>query len=1162
MKKLYLILLLLIACIAGFGQNKIFRANASNTVIDARLGARLNFLLPQYLDTTAANVDKGIDSCGALIYTYTGNFVWYRACSPKRWIKIIAGASIDNIYTIDGSLTGNRLLTGAGYKLGFTGLDSFYIRYGTTKRFEIGALGTSMVSPDYQTLVSVLDNGINLLTTTGNGMQVNDTSIRGFGHVRFPGLSGTGSATDDSIVVWRNGNNGELRKLNPSALNYTAGNGMTLTSRVFSAGGATTAPVIYNTTGDKWFYWQDTLASAVGSMFVHGKRSSDLGFSVLNVADYGLGIGSIAHPVASFLAPNITAGHLAYITLGKSANAGNTNEAFLTFMYQGNNSDSNRLMLSFANNVRPFYVSPLGRVGIMTPFPLKTFHSTGTMRLESLGAASTDTTTYKPLGIASNGDVIPMTYWPGSGAGGTNPADSVQDYTGLRAYTGTAKYLVNTDSRTGGLFYRVAAGSENGAALIVATNGIKWQRMFDNVHWKPEFFEILGYDENGAAYNRLTGTGIGSEAEAIDKICKIAGREAIIEYIPNKTYPIDRYVRAIQRQLHIGGIWQRATPVTTLLTNNEAINSTTVEVVDASNFQTGMGFLIKGAGTTGDYNTTSSGTAGVEYHTITSISGNTLTISGSVYPISKAMLAGDTVVSVSSLIYRENSILGSSDTNNIVYLRNMTFDGNKAANRYFTDYQQPATIEMFGGYIEAQSCTFKNIPGENLYMAGGRFVNCFAYYTEGSVFHGTNNQQTIDSIYQDLYVENLVADSIGLGDPNKQGHSEGTLVTGSTKTMNSLFVNCIVKNAGQFTGSTKVKPLFAVMTADDGIVSVTGGHYEKCAALGSWRGIDSLTAKGKRMTIQGATFMDCNYLEMTGTNIRQGNGLDGLLITNNKFRNVRFYFADIANFEFSNNEVSYDSLTYIAWRETLASGSTGTTWGGMGQGATMYLSPSMDRVTIKNNSFSAFANDSIATGINVTLDNTVITKDGASSTNFYYGQNFDISGNRFNGFRNTLATGITAYTKSTVGWTYNDNFVAMGKGSGYAADYTVGIRVPPGAIANNNTVVNFYNTAYSWPFVAEGVSANQTTIIGSILTNNKVYGNMTNAYYISPFDNSPYNVTLKNNTRTGGIITGGALGLANSFRTGNDILDSGNLPSLTAPINPVTHRVRENKSNY
>lgn len=59
-----------------------------------------------------------------------------------------------------------------------------------------------------------------------------------------------------------------------------------------------------------------------------------------------------------------------------------------------------------------------GNVGIGTTTTSAKLHTVGTVRHASLGTASTDTTTYKPLGIDTNGDLIPMTIWPGGGGGG------------------------------------------------------------------------------------------------------------------------------------------------------------------------------------------------------------------------------------------------------------------------------------------------------------------------------------------------------------------------------------------------------------------------------------------------------------------------------------------------------------------------------------------------------------------------------------------------------------------------------------------------------------------------------------------------------------------------------------------------------------------------
>jgi len=70
-----------------------------------------------------------------------------------------------------------------------------------------------------------------------------------------------------------------------------------------------------------------------------------------------------------------------------------------------------------ANNYAIIVPASEGSVGIGTSTPAKIFHTVGTVRHEILGTASGDTTTNKPVGINSSGDIIPMTYWPGGGGG-------------------------------------------------------------------------------------------------------------------------------------------------------------------------------------------------------------------------------------------------------------------------------------------------------------------------------------------------------------------------------------------------------------------------------------------------------------------------------------------------------------------------------------------------------------------------------------------------------------------------------------------------------------------------------------------------------------------------------------------------------------------------
>jgi len=121
MKYIFIILICFLG-IAGYSQPITNRANSITTVQDARLKALLNLYIPLYLDTTQANTNKGLDTTGAIIYTYTGNTLWYRTVF-KGWVSLSSssGSSV-NIYNSDGELTGNRTIKGDNLNLLFDSL--------------------------------------------------------------------------------------------------------------------------------------------------------------------------------------------------------------------------------------------------------------------------------------------------------------------------------------------------------------------------------------------------------------------------------------------------------------------------------------------------------------------------------------------------------------------------------------------------------------------------------------------------------------------------------------------------------------------------------------------------------------------------------------------------------------------------------------------------------------------------------------------------------------------------------------------------------------------------------------------------------------------------------------------------------------------------------
>jgi len=132
MKKVIIFIFIILICFKGLAQPIINRASATNTVQDGRWMGQYNAFMPRYNDTTSANLQKGIDSCGALIYTRDVAAIWFRACtgySSRVWIQIQpAGSSSgqnpwliggnNGLFTspVDPQYAGTKTVQGFGFK--------------------------------------------------------------------------------------------------------------------------------------------------------------------------------------------------------------------------------------------------------------------------------------------------------------------------------------------------------------------------------------------------------------------------------------------------------------------------------------------------------------------------------------------------------------------------------------------------------------------------------------------------------------------------------------------------------------------------------------------------------------------------------------------------------------------------------------------------------------------------------------------------------------------------------------------------------------------------------------------------------------------------------------------------------------------------------------
>jgi hypothetical protein len=164
MKKLLTILFTFL-CFASQAQKIIARAGVANTVQDERLAAKKNIILPRYNDTTQANATLGLDSCGAAIYTRDDNKIWYRQCSPKKWVEVLGAAGGGN----NCGLNSGGLVTWAGTGLTFDVTAASYCINNNSYNFAGGAITLNAADPTLDRFDAIV------LTNTGTVAKITGT---------------------------------------------------------------------------------------------------------------------------------------------------------------------------------------------------------------------------------------------------------------------------------------------------------------------------------------------------------------------------------------------------------------------------------------------------------------------------------------------------------------------------------------------------------------------------------------------------------------------------------------------------------------------------------------------------------------------------------------------------------------------------------------------------------------------------------------------------------------------------------------------------------------------------------------------------------------------------------------------------------------------------
>ncbi|MEO0779319.1 MAG: T9SS type A sorting domain-containing protein [Bacteroidota bacterium] len=329
-----------------------------------------------------------------------------------------------------------------------------------------------------------------------------------------------------------------------------------------------------------------------------------------------------------------------------------------------------------------------------------------------------------------------------------DPVDTLYDYHSLQFYTGSADRVYLQHERYYGTFVRDTCTTPNYGTTLPSITGC-WRRLHHN--FSPRYWAI-----GGPTNDRQIGNAVRHEVDAINCAAIAAHRAGGDTVEIDALYPIDRPVFLLSGNTYLGmgdsSGWVRTDPPVTVLTDTARVGDRQLKVRNNRGFRDLQKInIVNGPG----FNQVAghiSYTASID----TLLGGDTLVwLSGR--PIGRQMLPGDTV----SLFFPLMEIRYSEASN--VRLENLVFDGNRAAYRYNYDWRVSPTLKLStspGNVIDG--CRFYRIPVENVFLCGGRFINCSGQDLNGSAIHFScaDTLQSTQVWYNDFTRTNVVGNQL------------------------------------------------------------------------------------------------------------------------------------------------------------------------------------------------------------------------------------------------------------------------------------------------------------------------------------------------------------------------------------------------------------------
>ena len=151
MKKLLLFVLAFVMFKVGYSQGYPIQQfiGADSAIVTSKGAMQSRFVNVVFADTTAANSQRIKQYPGAMIYA--SGKMWVRNTTATGWTELAYGPiSTSNIYNSDGTLTGDRTLSGNNFELAFNNISIF----------DLNANNSASISQGNQYLQLMGDTGV------------------------------------------------------------------------------------------------------------------------------------------------------------------------------------------------------------------------------------------------------------------------------------------------------------------------------------------------------------------------------------------------------------------------------------------------------------------------------------------------------------------------------------------------------------------------------------------------------------------------------------------------------------------------------------------------------------------------------------------------------------------------------------------------------------------------------------------------------------------------------------------------------------------------------------------------------------------------------------------------------------------------------------------